>query len=132
MNDEFFDFDPEDLTGGASRKFWQGLRNDRNYRRIQRNFLTMLAHRRWILVDLNGGVEVWSIIDNEVVTELDEELVYRSYDLDGMPIEPDQAISEWVAFQFWMIRRVKKDQLSPNGLNMVKWLDLLMAGARQR
>ncbi len=132
MNDEFYDFDPEDLTGGASRKFWQTLRKDPSYQRIQRNLQVMLASRCWILVDLDGGVEVWSIIDNEVVTELDEELVQRSYDLDGMPIEPDQAITEWVAFQFWMIRRVKKDQLSPNGLKMIKWLEILMNGARQR
>ncbi len=132
MKDEFYDFDSEDLTGGASRKFWQKMRGDSNYRRIQKNFQQMLAKRSWILVDLDGGVEVWSIVDDQVVTELDVELVESSYDLDGILIEPGQAITEWVAFQFWIILRVKKDQLSPNGLNMVKWLNLLMTGARQR
>ncbi len=132
MNDEFFDFDSEDPTGGQSSEFWRTLRKDANYCRIQNNFLAILASRRWVLVDLDGGVEVWSIVDDEIVTELDEELVQRSYDTDGLWIEPEQAISEWVAFQFWMIRRVTKDQLSPNGLNMVKWLAELMSGARQR
>jgi hypothetical protein len=131
MNDDFLDFDPEDPTSGPGKKFWLALRRDKNYQRIQSNFLVMLESKNWILVDLDDGIEVWSIVDDEIVTELDEELVQRSYDLDGMWIEPDQAITEWVAFQFWMIRRVKKEQLSPNGLNMVKWLDVLLTGARQ-
>ncbi len=132
MSSDGFEFDPEDPTGEPDKKFWLRLRRDKNYQRIQSNFLVMLESRDWILVDMEGGVEVWSIIDNEIVTELDEELVERSYDLEGLWIEPEQAITEWVAFQFWMIQRVKKEQLSPNGLNMIKWLDVLLTGARQR
>lgn len=83
------------------------------------------ASNHWILIEHNQQIEVWSIVDDEAVSILDDSMLANSHDEGGNLFPANDAIYFLLAVRLLSARDGKDDELSSDAIRIRKWLRTL-------
>ncbi len=124
MKDEGWELTPE------GQEFAKGMMGEimkiTGMDRIIEGVKTKFDSKEWILAKHKEmQIEVWSIVDDETVTILDDELLSNSHNKDGNLFLANDAIFMFLAVQLVSARDGKDHELIPAGIRMRKWLQTL-------
>ena len=73
----------------------------------------------------NNQVDIWSLIDNNAVTSLDESIIHHLHFIDGKHIPPNEAVPEFSGLKFLSARDFEDKEKTDAGIKLKVWLSTL-------
>ncbi|MHC1733443.1 MAG: hypothetical protein AB9888_15605 [Bacteroidales bacterium] len=128
MSEENWSLTPKgkEFVNGMKDEIMKMMRMDKIVEGIKNKFVS----KQWILVEHNEiQVEVWSIVNQETVGILDDEMFSNSQDKAGNLFPANNNIYLYLALRMVSARDGKDHELTHDTLRLRKWLQTLPIGS---